>query len=76
MNIKELKNEYNNAGNGWLRAAFGSIIRRNYAEISKMTTDERRKLVKEIGAPDTYMTELSKEMKGVEYDIRHNHIKN
>ena len=41
-----------------------------------MTTGERRELLKEIGAPDTYMAELSKELKGVEYDIRHKHIKN
>lgn len=68
MIIEELKNEYENAGQGWYRAAFGSIIRKNYDEIKKMSTDERRFLVKTIGAPDTYMTELSKELKGVEYD--------
>jgi len=33
-----------------------------------MGTDERRQLIKTIGAPATYMTELSKELKGVEYD--------
>lgn len=68
MHIEELKNEYENAGQGWYRAAFGSIIRRNYEEIKIMSTDERRQLIKTIGAPATYMTELSKELKGVEYD--------
>lgn len=68
MNIDQLRNEYFNAGKGWLRAAFGSIVRRNYETIKDMTTDERRAFVKSIGAPDTYMTELSKELKGVEYD--------
>ena len=68
MNISDLKKEYENAGNGWLRAAFGSIVRRHYDEIKNMTTDERRTFVTSIGAPDTYMTELSKELKGVEYD--------
>ena len=68
MNIQDLKNEYENAGQGWLRAAFGSIIRRHYDEIKEMHTDERKQLIKYIGAPDTYMTELSKEIKGVEYD--------
>lgn len=68
MNIEELQHEYENAGQDWYRAAFGSIIRSNYEEIKKMSTDERRQLVKTIGAPDTYMTELSNETKGVEYD--------
>ncbi len=68
MNSSVLRNEYNNAGTGWLRAAFGSIVRRHYDEIKNMTPDERKALIKEIGAPATYTTELSKEMKGVEYD--------
>ena len=68
MNIEELQKEYENAGQGWYRAAFGSIIRRNYEEIKQMSTDERRQLIKTIGAPATYMTELSKELKGIEYD--------
>lgn len=68
MDMQNLKNEYENAGQGWLRASFGSIIRRHYEEIKEMSTDEREKLIKTIGAPDTYMTELSKELKGVEYD--------
>ena len=75
MNITDLKREYANAGNGWLRAAFGSIIRRSYREIKDMSPDEKRQLIREIGAPDTYMTELSKELKGVEYDLAHGHIK-
>ncbi len=68
MNIEELHSEYKNAGYGWYRAAFGSIIKRNYDKIKEMDTDERRHIVRAIGAPDTYMTELSKELKGVEYD--------
>jgi len=75
MNISKLKEEYDNAGHGWLRAAFGSIIRRNYSEIKDMTPDERKQLIKGIGAPDTYITELSKELKGIEYDLLHGHIK-
>lgn len=59
MNIEALKREYDNAGNGWLRAAFGSIVRRNYYKIKEMTPDERRALVKGIGAPDTYMVEFN-----------------
>lgn len=69
MNVSELRSEYNNAETGWLRAAFGSIVRRHYAEIKKMLPDERKGLIKNIGAPETYITELSKEMKGVEYDL-------
>ncbi len=75
MNTTELKREYDNASNGWLRAAFGSIVRRNYHEIKNMSADEKRQLIREIGAPDTYITELSKELKGVDYDIAHGHIK-
>jgi len=68
MIFEELQNEYENAGQGWYRAAFGSIIRRNYEEIKKMSADERRQFIKAIGAPATYMTELYKELKGIEYD--------
>ena len=75
MNISDLKREYENAGSGWLRAAFGSIIRRYYDEIVNMSPDERKKLIKAIGAPETYTTELSKELKGVEYDRMHKHNK-
>lgn len=75
MDTASLRNEYNNAGNGWLRAAFGSIIRRHYDEVKTMDPDERRQLIREIGAPATYTTELSKELKGIEYDIRHGHLK-
>jgi hypothetical protein len=67
--------EYENAGNGWLRAAFGSIIRRHSDEIVNLSPDERKKLIKAIGAPETYTTELSKELKGMEYDRRHKHNK-
>lgn len=75
MNINELIKEYGNAGNGWLRAAFGSIVRRNFDEISKMTPDEKKNFIKVIGAPETYYTELSKELKGVEYDLKNRHLK-
>ncbi len=68
MKLSELQNEYKNAGNGWLRAAFGSIVRRHYDEIKNMSPGERKQFVKSLGAPETYMTELSKELKGVEYD--------
>jgi hypothetical protein len=37
MNVEELKMEYENSGRGWQRAAFGSIIRRNYEEIKRMS---------------------------------------
>lgn len=73
MNISDLRREYDNAGNGWLRAAFGSIIRRNHKEIRTMSADEKKQFIREIGAPETYMTELSKELKGVEYDLLHGH---
>lgn len=75
MKMEELKKEYENAGNGWLRAVFGSIVRRHYDEIKSMDTDQRKQFVKFIGAPDTYMTELSKELKGVEYDRHRNKTK-
>jgi ADP-heptose:LPS heptosyltransferase len=75
MKISDLKKEYENAGEGWLRAAFGSIIRRNFDEIDRMSPDEKRRLIAAIGAPKTYYTELSKELKGVEYDRLHRHIK-
>jgi hypothetical protein len=70
MNVEDLKKEYENSGRGWQRAAFGSIIRRNYEEIKKMSPGQRSLLIKEIGAPATYITELSKELKGIEYDRR------
>ena len=74
MDIKALQQEYKTAGRGWLRAAFGIIIRRHYVEISTMTPDEKRSFLKAIGAPATYQTELSKELKNVEYDaIRAKH---
>ncbi len=73
MDISKLKKEYQNAGTGWLRAAFGSIIRRHYNEIKLMNPDQRRQLISDIGAPDTYITELSKELKGIEYDMQHGH---
>ena len=75
MNISDLKKEYNSAVYGWLRAAFGSIVRRNYDELKTMSPDERKQFIKKIGAPGTYMTELSKELKGIEYDILHGYIK-
>ena len=75
MDIFKLKDEYDNADTGWLRAAFGSIIRRNYDDIKSMTPDEKRQLIDSIGAPATYYTELSKEMKGMEYDILHGYRK-
>jgi hypothetical protein len=74
MNISELQREYANAGDGWLRAAFGSIVRRHYNEIILMSPDEKREFIRKIGAPATYYTELSKELKGVEYErLRDNH---
>ena len=38
MNLDKLQTEYKNAENGWSKAAFRSIIRRNYDEIKGMTT--------------------------------------
>lgn len=61
------------AWSGWLRTAFGSIIRRHYDELVNMSPEERKKLIKSIGATETYMTEMSKELKGVEYDRIHIH---
>ena len=75
MNYAHLKKEYENAGTGWLRAAFGSIVRRNYDEIICMSPDEKKHLIKSIGAPDTYISELSKELKGVKYDRIHGNSK-
>jgi len=74
MNIKELQKEYANAGYGWLRAAFGSIVRRHFNDITSMTPDEKRAFIKAIGAPATYSSELSKELKTLEYDtLREKH---
>ncbi len=75
MIIEKLQSEYENAGQGWYRAAFGSIMRRHYDEIKKMDTDERRQFIRTLGAPDSYMTELSKELKGIEYDRAHGYRK-
>ncbi len=69
MNVEELGDEYQNVGYGWQRAAFGSIIRRHYNTIKNMTSDEKKQLIRSIGAPDSYMSELYKEMKGKEYDL-------
>ena len=71
MNIKNLKKELKNAGNGWRRAAFGSIVRRNYDEIRRMNRGERKQLIKTLGFTEAYETEMSKELKGIEYDQRH-----
>ena len=68
MNLPELQKEYTDAGRGWLRAAFGSIVRRHYREISTMDAAGKRAFIKQIGAPATYFTELCKELKTVEYD--------
>ena len=76
MDISKLQKEYENAGRGWFRAAFGSIIRRNYGEIKRMNTVQRKQLIRTIGAPDTYITELSKELKGVEYERHREQDKN
>ncbi len=35
-----------------------------------MTPDERKQFIKSIGAPETYVTEMNKELKGVQYDIK------
>ncbi|MFK7777933.1 MAG: hypothetical protein QM501_07380 [Gimesia sp.] len=45
MDIENLINEYQNAGHGWLRAAFGSIVRRHYKELKDMNTSDRKKFV-------------------------------
>ncbi|MCI5165249.1 MAG: hypothetical protein D3903_03975 [Candidatus Electrothrix sp. GM3_4] len=60
MNLDKLQTEYQNAGHGWYKAAFRSIIRRN--------SDERRQLVKTIGGPKSYTAVVSDELKAVEYD--------
>ena len=76
MNIPELQKEYLNAGEGWLRAAFGSIVRRHYDEISIMSPEDKRAFIKALGAPATYTSELSKELKTFQYDaLRDKHSK-
>jgi hypothetical protein len=70
MDIGKMSTEFKNADTGWSRAAFGSIIRRNYEEIKMMSTTERRKLIVAIGAPASYITEMYKELKGIEYDSK------
>ena len=68
MNIQKLQDEYKRTGRGWMRATFGSIVRRHYEEISKMDPAEKRAFLKELGVPPTYYTELAKELKTIEYD--------
>jgi len=70
MNTQELQQEYATAGKGWLRAAFGSIVRRYHSELTAMDAEEKRAFIKAIGAPATYSSELSKELKTLQYDAR------
>jgi hypothetical protein len=60
MDQAALRTEFQEAGNGWKRAAFGSIVRRYYAEILGMSVDQRKQLITAIGAPNAYITELLK----------------
>ena len=69
MDIAELRREIELATrHGRRRAAFGSIIRRHYDEISVMTPDEKRRFIEALGFSPTYYTELQKELSVVEYD--------
>ncbi len=69
MNIAELRREIKFAKkHRRSRAAFGSIIRRHYDEISKMTPDEKRRFIAALGSPSTYYTELQKELNVVKYN--------
>lgn len=55
MNIKNAKAELAKAWeNGCYRAAFGSIIRRNYDEIKHMDTAGKRQLLGNLGMPNSY----------------------
>lgn len=73
MNNEELRKEIEQAKHfRQARAAFGSILRRHIEELGQMSTDEKILWLKEIGAPYTYLTEISKELSVWRYD---NHSK-
>jgi len=40
-------------------------------QCAKQIKNERKQFIKAFGAPDTYLKELSEELKGVEYDRFH-----
>ena len=69
MNIEELLREIELATRyNRRRAAFGSIIRRHYDEISRMSRDEKQQFIDTLGFTTAYYTELQKELSVVEYD--------
>ena len=71
MNIECMKDELKKARQtGCFRAAFGSIVRRNYDAIKSMSPDERKQLIKDLGMAESYSAELNKELAGVLYDKR------
>lgn len=72
MNMQSIKDEMKKAvANRCKRAALGSIVRRNYAEIKRMNGEERIRFLSDLGFSPTYGTEISKELAGVEYDKQH-----
>ena len=74
MNIQNAKAELGKAHlMRCSRAAFGSIVRRNCDEIMRMNPDDKRQLIRSLGAPESYYTELTKELSVIEYDRRHGH---
>ena len=71
MNIEHYESELKKARQGGcVRAAFGSIVRRNYDAIKAMSPDEKKQLVKDLGMRESYGVELHKELAGVGYDKR------
>ena len=75
MNIPKIREELKKArGARCFRAAFGSIVRRNYDEINNMTPGAKKQFVQELGESDNYYTELYKELAGVKYDKQRGHI--
>ena len=75
MNIAELLREIELAAQyNRRRAAFGSIIRRHYGEISAMTPDEKKQFINTLGFTPAYYTELQKELSVVEYDVCREHL--
>ena len=75
MNIKSIKEEITQTRkNGCFRAAFGSIVRRNYDEINQMTGDQKKQFLEQIGANRIGITGYSKEL-GKELSVERYHRK-
>jgi len=75
MNIEHAKAELEKAYDMRCgRAAFSSIVRRNHDEIVLMSPDDKQQLLKNLGVPSTYYTELQKELGAVKYDRQRGYL--